>query len=305
MSVVVDSKNLSLLVVEDDLADEQLLAEALVEIEENRQWCNWCRAATVQVDQLSDALDCLRQQRFDAVLLNLSLPDSPALLDTFLEINECAQGAPVIILADEEDQNLAQRLIREGAEDILLKSELECGLLARTIRYGIERRRRNSVEPVPAGGLTRVLNRKGLNLVAPHVLRLSSASRIDTHLAMLEIHGLAAATSDDREARELFLMRAVDVLQDRIPPPALIGRVDKCSFALILAGPDSRDAEALVARAAGEIEDVLRRLAAATVSFTVHQLPEVGSLDALLNQVPSEQSQRAPLGLAKPVMLTD
>ena len=57
--------------VEDDLEDEQLLCEALIEIEENRQWCNWRNASVVQVDQLADALDCLRAERFDAILLNL------------------------------------------------------------------------------------------------------------------------------------------------------------------------------------------------------------------------------------------
>ena len=51
-----------LLVVEDDLEDEQLLCEALIEIEENRQWCNWRSASIVQVDQLADALDCLRRE---------------------------------------------------------------------------------------------------------------------------------------------------------------------------------------------------------------------------------------------------
>src|SRR5579863_8717127 len=108
-----DAKSLNLLVVEDDLEDEQLLCEALIEIEEIRQWCNWLSANIVQVDQLCDALDCLRMQRFDVVLLNLSLPDSPALLDTFVEVNAWAQGAPILILADEEDENLANRLLRE------------------------------------------------------------------------------------------------------------------------------------------------------------------------------------------------
>jgi two-component system cell cycle response regulator len=303
---VTDSKNLSLLVVEDDLADEQLLCEALTEIEEKRQWCNWRSAAIVQVDQLSDALDCLRRQRFDAVLLNLSLPDSPALLDSFLEVNACAQGTPVIILADEEDENLAHRLIREGAEDFLLKSELECGPLARSIRYAIERRRRNSADPELARGLTAVLSRNALNLVAPHLLRLAFASDIDAHLAMLEIGGLPATTSEDREARELFLIRAADVLQDRLPSPALVGRVGKCRFASILTGVSSSEVRALMAGAAREIEDVLQRLVAASVSFSVHQLPDLGSLEALLSQITLAQPrQREPLCHAKPVMLTD
>ena len=132
-----ESKTLKLLVIEDDLEDEALLCEALIEIEEHRQWCNWRTASIVQVEQLSDALDCLRQDSFDAVLLNLSLPDSPVLLDSFLEVTTCAPGTPIVVLADEEDENLANRLLREGAQDIVLKSELECAPLARSLRYAL------------------------------------------------------------------------------------------------------------------------------------------------------------------------
>ncbi len=296
-----DSKNLNLLVVEDDLQDEQLLCEALIEIEENRQWCNWRGASIVQVDQLSDALDCLRQQPFDVVLLNLSLPDSPALLDTFLEAHALAQGAPIIVLADEEDENLANRLIRSGAEDVLLKSELECSLLARSIRYAVERRRRSLDDQAPGPDVTGVLSRPGLTFVVPHFLNLAFTSDIETHLAILDIHDLPAATSEDREARELFLMRAADVLRDTISAPALMGRVEKCRFVLILAGINSDAAENLVARCAAEIDDVLHGLVSATVSFSVRQLNDVDSIEHFL----SAETAADPLWHSKPVMLAD
>jgi len=74
---VPDPRILRILLVEDDFDDEQLLGEALIEIQENRQWCNWRTANIVQVEQLADAIDCLRRDKFDVVLLNLSLPDSP------------------------------------------------------------------------------------------------------------------------------------------------------------------------------------------------------------------------------------
>ena len=89
-----DSKTLKLLLVEDSVEDEQLLCEALLEIEENRQWCNWRTSSIVPVDRLADALDCLRRDSFDAVLLNLSLPDSPTLLDSFLHVSAVRRGYP-------------------------------------------------------------------------------------------------------------------------------------------------------------------------------------------------------------------
>jgi DNA-binding NarL/FixJ family response regulator len=143
---VADPRILKILLVEDDLEDEHLLSEALIEIEENGQWCNWRSANIVQVGHLADAIDGLHHHTFDIVLVNLSLPDSPTLLDSFLGIHSNARGVPIVVLADEADENLAHRLLREGAQDILVKPELECAPLARSIRYAIERQRRAGPE---------------------------------------------------------------------------------------------------------------------------------------------------------------
>jgi DNA-binding response OmpR family regulator len=145
---VPDPRILKILLVEDDLEDEQLLGEAFIEIQENRQWCNWRSSSVVQVGLLADAIECLRRNTFDIVLLNLSLSDSPTLLDSFVSIHASTRGVPIIVLADEADENLAHRLLREGAQDVLVKPELECAPLARSIRYSIERQRR--AQPVQA-----------------------------------------------------------------------------------------------------------------------------------------------------------
>ena len=170
-----DPKTLKLLLVEDDLEDEQLLSEALIEIEENRQWCNWRTSSIVHVEQLADAVDCLNRDWFDVVLLNLSLPDSPALLDSFLEANAHARGTPIVVLADHEDENLANRLLREGAQDVVLKSELECSLLAHSLRYAVERQRRTAnLRSSPfVDNLTGTLTRQGFLTIAAHCAQLS------------------------------------------------------------------------------------------------------------------------------------
>jgi DNA-binding response OmpR family regulator len=146
---VPDPRILKILLVEDDLEDEELLSEAFVEIEEKRQWCNWRSASVVPVGILADAINCLQRDLFDIVLVNLSLPDSPTLLDSFLGVYANANGVPIVVLTDEADENLAHRLLREGAQDVLVKPELECALLARSIRYAVERQRR--VRPLSAG----------------------------------------------------------------------------------------------------------------------------------------------------------
>ena len=118
------------MLVEDNLEDEQLLTEAFLEMEETGQWCNWQSPSIVHVEELGDAISCLQRSRFDAVLLNLSLPDSPSLLDSFHQVIDCARDAPIIVLLDEEDENLAHLLLREGAQDAILKPQIDCPALA-------------------------------------------------------------------------------------------------------------------------------------------------------------------------------
>ena len=291
-----DSRNLNLLVVEDDLEDEQLLCEALTEIEERRQWCKWQSANVVQVDQLADALDCLERERFDAVLLNLSLPDSPALLDTFLETRAAALETPIIVLADEEDENLAHRLVREGAEDVLLKSELECAPLARSIRYAIERRRRGQSQSC-AGLLTGPV----FHSLAFHFAGLALSQRIDLHILTLEVCGLATQTTEEREAAELLLLRAADALLKGTPPSALISRSHKTRFMILMAGASTIDAEWLAAQATNGVDQILSGLPGARTYSRVFPIDNVDSLRALVDaESKAETRQRA-----KPVMLAD
>ena len=249
-----DSKTLELLLVEDSLEDEQLLCDALLEIEENRQWGNWRRSNVVPVDQLSDALDCLRRDSFDAILLNLSLPDSPALLDTFFDLragldgSASAAGIPILILADEADENLANRLLREGAQDVLVKSEIECAPLARAIRYAIERQR--SVGAARAAALidplTGVLTRDAfLNVTAYR-------GRQDL-LALVEI-------PTDRETLDPMLIQAADALRRIFEAPAALGRWDRRRFCVLAP-------EAALHRAA--------ELANGTLQFSIGSLDEM------------------------------
>jgi PleD family two-component response regulator len=254
---VTDSKALKLLLVEDDLEDEQLVCEALIEIEEQWQWCNWRSSSIVQVERLADAVDCLRKQTFDIILLNLSLPDSPILLDSFLETNAAARGAPIVVLADEEDDNLANWLLREGAQDVLLKSELDCAPLARSLRFAIERQRK--IETLRASpfldDLTGALTSQAFLTIAEHSVQLSRQTRSALLAGSLEISGLAEQTQDEREVRELVLIRAAEVLRQTFEAPALLGRLALSSFGLLLAGISESRANILMHQAVLEIED--------------------------------------------------
>jgi DNA-binding response OmpR family regulator len=241
---VPDSRTIKLLLVEDDPEDEKLLSEALLEIEENRQWCNWRSSRSVPVDRLSDALDCLRRLSFDAILLNLSLPDSRSLLDSFLDVSDCAGCAPILVLADEADENLANRLLREGAQDVLVKAELDCAPFARAIRYAIERQRRAGAARAFAfvDHLTGALTRDAFLTAAAYCGAVES-------VALAEI-------SADPQVLDPLLIQAAEALRAVLDPPSIVGRWDRRRFCVLASEP-------ALDRAAAQLPDGLLRFSTA------------------------------------------
>lgn len=262
-----DSKTLRLLIVEDSLEDEQVLCEALLEIEENRLWSNWRSSSIVPVDRLADALDCVRRESFDAILLNLSLPDSPSPLGSFLDLSACAGSTPILVLADEPDDSLANRLLRQGAQDVLVKSELECIPLARAIRYAIERQLRLDAARASTfvDQLTGVLTRDAFLKVGSYYKTLS---RTELLLVSIEI-------SADRDAREFLLIEAAEALSRNFEAPCVIGRWDGCRFGVMTAGLTETTVEALLHHALANISSAAR--------FSVASFHSGGDLEEILN----------------------
>lgn len=88
---------------------------------------------------LSDGLDLLRQHKFNVVLLDLTLPDSQG-IESYIAINEAAGELPIVVLSGIENEEVALGALQRGAEDYLVKGEINGQLLSRSIRYSIERK---------------------------------------------------------------------------------------------------------------------------------------------------------------------
>ena len=76
----------------------------------------------------------------DVVLLDLSLPDSQG-LDTFVRVHTQVPGVPIAVLTGLADETVAALSLREGAQDYLVKGQVDGNLLVRSMRYAIERMR--------------------------------------------------------------------------------------------------------------------------------------------------------------------
>lgn len=128
------------LLLEDNPTDARLVVELLDE--ENRANNQAMRSPfeVESVDRLATALDRLAQQAWDVLLLDLSLPDSEG-FDTFERVHSRAPSIPILLLTGFQDEALGYQAIQAGAQDYLLKGQISGPLLARAIRYAIERSR--------------------------------------------------------------------------------------------------------------------------------------------------------------------
>ncbi len=124
---------IKVLLVEDDLAQADLIRALL-------DTANGGDFEIDHVQRLSEAKQRALETDPQVVLLDLNLPDSYGLVG-FQELHRVAPWLPVIILTNVKDENEAARAVRLGAQDYLIKREVETALLIRSIRYAIERQR--------------------------------------------------------------------------------------------------------------------------------------------------------------------
>ncbi|HUL01234.1 MAG TPA: response regulator [Nitrospirota bacterium] len=89
-------------------------------------------------DRLLPALKRLGSEKYDVILSDLSLPDSWG-LETFVKVHSASPAVPIIILTGLDDEAAALEAVHLGAQDYLVKSQINSRNLIRVIRYSIER----------------------------------------------------------------------------------------------------------------------------------------------------------------------
>lgn len=127
------SSFLSILLVEDNPGDARLVREILAGAEAPR-------FKVRHVARLTQAVQRLRKARFDAIIVDLSLPDARG-LEAIERLTEFAPLAPIIVLSANDDEALAVEAVQAGAQDWLIKGRGNGELLIRSLRYAMERKR--------------------------------------------------------------------------------------------------------------------------------------------------------------------
>jgi signal transduction histidine kinase len=120
-----------LLLVEDNPGDERLICELLSE-------SGFLRSKITTAPTLAQALNILSLHRFDIMLLDLNLPDSEG-IGTVIKAHAAAPETPIVVLTGLDDDSVGAEALRYGAQDYLVKRNLDPDVLARLIFYAHER----------------------------------------------------------------------------------------------------------------------------------------------------------------------
>jgi len=126
------SELLHILQIEDNPGDaflvEEMLNESCIEF---KLKC---------AERLSAGIELSKSGSFDVILLDLGLPDSKG-LDSIRKLSQIENKAPVIVLTGLSDETTGLQAVKEGAQDYLVKGQIDKNLLVRTIQYAIERKK--------------------------------------------------------------------------------------------------------------------------------------------------------------------
>ncbi len=170
------------LIVEDSSTDARIVAQYLRHGDDAPQ--------TVVAKRLHEALSLAQESPFDAVLLDITLPDAEG-AEGVKRVREALPRVPIVVLSGRDDEETALAAMQAGAQDYLIKGRVDDAGLRRALRYAIERQQ--LLDRLEAGEARLQEENKILRRLA------DAAGRVFATLDVRAVVGLLAA-----EARRLW-----------------------------------------------------------------------------------------------------
>lgn len=223
-----ERSQVKILLIEDNPDDRDLIRAALAEIKSFRCICEVRETLAAGAERLSYG-------EIHLVLLDLGLPDSVGFA-TFDLIHTQYPDTPFIILSGLSDEDLAIKIVQEGAQDYLLKGNFDSNLLARSIRYAIERHKikaeLKSLSLIDE--LTGLHNRRGFLTLAKQHVKIASRQRKNLLLVYADMDNLKwindtlGHKAGDRAMRDI-----AEILNHTFRSSDLIARIGGDEFAIL------------------------------------------------------------------------
>ncbi|MDQ2872391.1 MAG: ATP-binding protein, partial [Candidatus Eremiobacteraeota bacterium] len=169
------------------------------------------------VSRTADAVRALQSKAFDAILLDLTLPDAGG-IDAVSALRSAANHTPIVVLSGQQDESLASMALQSGAQDYLIKGHIDGVILRRSLRYAIERQQlldrvaaseaRLQEENALLRRLTETAGRAFSTLDPQAIVDLFASEATQLFHAAVTVHVLAAREHPDEFAARAFLSRS-------------------------------------------------------------------------------------------------
>jgi two-component system, cell cycle response regulator len=204
----------------------------------------------VYVDSMQQTLLFLRNQNPDVILLDLCLADSQG-VDTFIQVQTQSPQVPIVVIAAEDDQEVAIEIIRKGAQDLLNKETLDANTLLRSLSYAVERQRalvmlqRLSLND----DLTNLLNRRGFHSLAQQQMKIAKRAKWNSILLFADLDGLKEVNDTFGHTEGDRALRAVaGILKKTFRTSDLIARLGGDEYVVLAINANDRGVETILNR---------------------------------------------------------
>jgi diguanylate cyclase (GGDEF)-like protein len=245
-----DTKLIKILLVEDNPGDARLLKEYL------------SSAASVRFEisyagKISEALQKTGEAHFDVILLDLMLPDSRG-LETFHKMKAAAGGVPVVVMSGVSDESTAMQAVQEGAQDYLVKGQVEGNLLVRALRYAIERNRMQAAlrSESLVDDLSGLYNRRGFMSLAQQQIKLSRRTMRGFFVVFIDLDRLKKINDTYGHLEgDRALVAVADILKKTFRETDIVGRIGGDEFIVLAIDAADDTAEIIKNRVEGNVRE--------------------------------------------------
>jgi two-component system cell cycle response regulator len=244
--------NLRVLLIESEAEELLFLQDVLREIEQERLLPEWPRIESYYAATWAEAERILSTSAPHAILLDVEMEQaSQQPTETFRLVQAAAPDVPVILLVDPREESLATRLMRDGAQDFLFKSQVDCAPVAHTLRNAVLRQRLlcGARAASLTDSLTDLPNRASFLAIAARDHKLATQLNRRWILLVAEpknLPQLSLAFGDHR--LDLILAQAADRLRGIATPADLVARIGDRFFGLSIFESELESAEETCAR---------------------------------------------------------
>jgi len=238
-----EQRYITALLIEDNPGDVLLIERLVAKATSSRVRLE---AAT----RLGEGLERIDRGGIDVLLLDLSLPDSTG-VDTVRRARAHAPDLPIIVLTGHDDEILGANVVWAGAQDYLVKGQVDATLLTRAIRYAVHRQAAQDEAREQRGSdpLTGLHNRRGFLAFADHQLRLARRRRESVSLVVARIRDVPRLRTEfGAQEIERLLLKTAQIAQAAVRDCDIVARVSHDEFAILAIDASDADADAIIRR---------------------------------------------------------